>query len=205
MGTTERRERERRQRRADILTAARRLFFTKGFRDTTIDEIARVTELARGTVYLYFATKEEIYATVMEEGLDIVYGLITASYSREASPLDNLLATLDASLRFQKEYAEYSNVLMLHRLEIHDLLSPELQQRMMAKAERIQDWFCDLLRQGITRGDFRNMPVEENAYLLLALNRGFLLMQSGRHCMLDEEALRSALHQFVTASVLAPD
>src|ERR687893_784666 len=106
MGTTERRERERRQRRSDILTAARKLFFTKGFRDTTIDEIARVTELARGTVYLYFAGKEEIYATVLEEGLDVVYGLITASRSGEASPLENLLATLDASLRFQEENPE---------------------------------------------------------------------------------------------------
>ena len=36
--------------------------------------------------------------------------------------------------------------------EIHDLLSPELQQRMMAKVERIQDWYSELLREGIARG-----------------------------------------------------
>ena len=203
MGTTERRERERQQRRATILKAARKLFFTKGFRDTTIDELARVTELARGTVYLYFAGKEEIYATVLEEGLDIAYGLITASYSGEASPLENLLATLDASLRFQEENPEYSNVLMLHRLEIHDLLSAELQQRMRAKVERIQDWFRELLREGIARGDFREMPIEENVALLLALNRGFLLMQGGKHCPLDGEGMRAALHAFVAAGVLA--
>ena len=48
------------------------MFFSKGLRDTTIDDIARAAELARGTIYLYFESKEEIYATVLEEGMDML-------------------------------------------------------------------------------------------------------------------------------------
>src|SRR3569833_4164114 len=96
MGTTERREREKQRRRDDILNTARTLFLDKGFRDTTIDDIARSAELARGTIYLYFENKEEIYATILEEGLDILDNLVRSAHAENVDALTNLLAGHDA-------------------------------------------------------------------------------------------------------------
>ena len=69
MSTLSRRERERQQRRNDIIAAAEELFSEKGFKGTTMQEISERVELSKGTVYLYFKSKEELYLSVCIKGV----------------------------------------------------------------------------------------------------------------------------------------
>ncbi len=64
MGIQDRREREKEQRRNQIIVAARRVFHKKGFTKATMKNIAKEAELGFGTLYLYFNNKEELYAAV---------------------------------------------------------------------------------------------------------------------------------------------
>lgn len=64
MSTSTRRERERQQRRDAIIEAAEGLFSEKGFEGTTMQEISDRVELSKGTIYLYFKSKEELYLSV---------------------------------------------------------------------------------------------------------------------------------------------
>lgn len=64
MGTRERRIREKQQRAEQIKTAAEKVFLKWGYQDATIQRIAREAELSIGTIYFYFKTKEEIYASL---------------------------------------------------------------------------------------------------------------------------------------------
>jgi TetR/AcrR family transcriptional regulator len=61
MGINERKEREKQRRREDILDAAEKIFFTKGYEISTMDDVAEMAELSKGTLYLYFKSKEEIH------------------------------------------------------------------------------------------------------------------------------------------------
>ena len=70
MGSERRREREREQRRSTILRSARKEFFDKGFRAVTVDSIARRAELSKGAIYLYFKSREEIYAQILLRDID---------------------------------------------------------------------------------------------------------------------------------------
>ena len=76
MGVAERRQREKQARRQAILDAARECFFKDGFEATTVSQITDRVELSTGTLYLYFKNKEEIYVSILEEGLDILYELM---------------------------------------------------------------------------------------------------------------------------------
>ena len=73
MGVEERKEREKQARREAIMESAREIFFAKGFNAATMDEIAHKAELSKGALYLYFAGKEELYVSVMSEGLSILF------------------------------------------------------------------------------------------------------------------------------------
>ena len=64
MGIQDRREREKEQRRNQIIVAARRVFHEKGFTNATIKNIAKEAELGFGTLYLYFKNKEELFAAL---------------------------------------------------------------------------------------------------------------------------------------------
>ncbi len=54
---------------AEILEAARKVFAKKGFDQTTVEDIAAAAGVAKGTLYLYFRSKREIYFEALKEGL----------------------------------------------------------------------------------------------------------------------------------------
>jgi AcrR family transcriptional regulator len=69
MGTKERRLREKNNRIRTIQDAAKSVFFQKGFQGTTMEEIAKMAEVGKGTIYLYFKNKEDLYASILLNGI----------------------------------------------------------------------------------------------------------------------------------------
>jgi AcrR family transcriptional regulator len=71
MGITERREREKKERRMAILNCARELILLQGVDRVSMDDIARKAELSKATLYLYFSGKEIIFNEICEESARI--------------------------------------------------------------------------------------------------------------------------------------
>ena len=74
---TRRNEEARQARRDDILAAARRVFATRGFRGTTIADIAEEAHIALGTIYLYFESKVDVFGALNDEFNRIIAAAIT--------------------------------------------------------------------------------------------------------------------------------
>jgi len=70
MGTKERKEREKKRRRDQILTAAVELIEKQGLEQTTMEEIAERAELSKGTLYLYFNDKSTLHQAIKKRGLE---------------------------------------------------------------------------------------------------------------------------------------
>ncbi len=64
MGIQERKNREKERRRQQIIIAAKKIFSSKGFHKTTMEDIAKKAELSPGTLYLYFKNKDELFASL---------------------------------------------------------------------------------------------------------------------------------------------
>jgi len=85
-------------RRAAIVEAARSVFAGRGFQGASLDDIARAADVAKGTLYLYFSNKEELfYATFQSFQFDMVR-LCESSIEREDSAGDKLRACLAVSV-----------------------------------------------------------------------------------------------------------
>jgi AcrR family transcriptional regulator len=80
-----RKEREKKARQQEILLAARVLFAEKGFHDTTLEEIAHKAEFAKGTIYNYFANKDELFYGIMENVFDGVHSIAVSDMSIEGA------------------------------------------------------------------------------------------------------------------------
>jgi len=74
MGITERREREKKERRMAILNCARELILLQGVDQVSMDDIARKAELSKATLYLYFPGKEVIFNEICEESARVFLG-----------------------------------------------------------------------------------------------------------------------------------
>jgi AcrR family transcriptional regulator len=70
MGITERKIREKESRIKVIQEAAKAIFFEKGFQAATMEEIAGEAEISKGTIYLYFRNKDDLYTSIIIEGME---------------------------------------------------------------------------------------------------------------------------------------
>ncbi len=85
MGITERKEREKQEKRTLILEAATKMFLEDGFDKTSLRNIADKIEYSPATIYLYFKDKNELFYAIQEKGFELLlkYGAATKQHRRE--------------------------------------------------------------------------------------------------------------------------
>ncbi|MGD0160193.1 MAG: TetR/AcrR family transcriptional regulator [Candidatus Bathyarchaeia archaeon] len=107
MSTRKRKEREKEQRRKLIVDAAQTLFFSKRYDEITIEEIAKKSQLAKGTVYLYFKSKEALYSAVALRGVHTMNAMFKDAAGRSRSGLEKAFAIGEAYYEFYKRQPHY--------------------------------------------------------------------------------------------------
>jgi len=86
------------ERRAAILSAAQTCFWRSGIRRTAIEDVAVEAGLAKGTIYLYFASKEELFAGLAAELCRESLEAVEAALAGEGGITRRLAAALDAKI-----------------------------------------------------------------------------------------------------------
>jgi AcrR family transcriptional regulator len=94
-----RREREEEFRRNQVLDIAEMLFSANGFDGTTVSEIAERSELAKGSLYQLFKSKQEIIDAIVERKVVEMMETLDAIFDRETSPLEKLFQIMESKLR----------------------------------------------------------------------------------------------------------
>lgn len=102
MGVKERREREEGARLAAILSAAERIFAERGYFHARMDDIAEASELAKGTLYYYFKSKDEIFVHLLGRETRKVH----EELQRRISGRESFLEILEVWIEFYLEYFE---------------------------------------------------------------------------------------------------
>ncbi|GAK50674.1 transcriptional regulator, TetR family [Candidatus Moduliflexus flocculans] len=179
MGVQERREREKHARQEAILEAAREVFFTKGLDQTTIDDVAEQAELSKGTIYLYFKSKEELYISVFTQGIEQLTQQLNALRDqfgqRRADEL--VLQIKDMYYAFYHKYPEY---FYIHSLLYHGRIKGKIDPVIWAASHQ-QTRIClqvvsDILQRGIDDGLFRPVDAWKAANSLWGAATGVMMM-----------------------------
>ena len=153
MGIAERKAREKQIRHQQILDAAYEVFNQVGFFAATMDQIAERAELAKGTIYIYFKSKEEVYFSLLVNGLDILIHLFREMDERDPPPDQLLEETARTLFRFYKEHTSYFRIFMVMQQEdMQAKLSPELSERINAQATTILNLLSTQIEKVVDNG-----------------------------------------------------
>jgi len=107
MPSERRRERDRERRRNEIIDAAEKLFFSKGYDDIAMDDVAADADLAKGTLYVYFRSKESLFYAVALRGVRRMNTMFAAAAKTETIGLDKIYSIGVAYYEFSKRHSEY--------------------------------------------------------------------------------------------------
>jgi AcrR family transcriptional regulator len=180
LSTAERRAREKAQRRREILDAARQEFFERGFHQPTVDDVAARAEVSKGTIYLYFESKEEILAHLLLDGLDLLLSEMEAASDPEHSlPAEVCLRTLThAYLRFSQSHPNYFRLIMaFDRGRFEESIPRDLYEEVLEKSMHGLTLLTQTIERGKESGVFRvDDPWQAAGSVWAALNGVLVLM-----------------------------
>ncbi len=118
MGVAERKEREKIQRRNSIIDAAEKIFFKEGIDQASMDQVAQEAELSKGTLYLYFKSKDELYRAIILRGFIILKRKLKEAALPQESGFQNVKAISEAYIRFSYEHLGYFNAILHYQNDI---------------------------------------------------------------------------------------
>lgn len=176
MGIKERKEREKGARREEIINAAERIFFEKGFALATMDEIAESAELSKGTLYLYYKSKEDLYLGVALRGSEIMYGMFQRAIATAENPIRHLFNLGEAYFAYFQEQRKYFRMYyFLENPQIHSQVSNEMMEQCELLDTRIWDLVVGIISRAIEEGLIRNDVVPLEAGVILWSNSNGLM------------------------------
>lgn len=182
MGTKDRRKREKEWRRQKILAAAKQLFFKKGFIATTMDQIADCVELSKGTIYLYFKNKEELYISLLVEGLAILNQAFKTAVENKTNWKEKTRAIGWAYYRYSQAYNQFFHInFQFQHGEITANISDQLYQQCVRQAQACLGYLAQAIAEGVSAGDIRKQkdPMSLAVTLWGALT-GIILLHEGK-------------------------
>jgi len=192
VATNERRAREKAKRRQEILKAAREVFFERGFHQATVDDVAFRAEVSKGTIYLYFESKESILAHLLLEGLALLLDRLSESYAahQSLSAEERLWRLARTYLDFSQTHSNYFRLMMaFDRGRFREQISAELYEQILQQSIRALDLVTQTVRQGVQAGEFACDDPKMSAGALWATLNGVLVLMANplRRQMLSVE------------------
>jgi AcrR family transcriptional regulator len=214
MSVQERHRRERHARGQAILAAAARVFAKHGLEGATIEMVAREAEVAVGTIYLYYSSRDDLYLNLVAERGAQLRARYLEIFARVLEPLDELKATASAYLDYLRESRELF-------LSQHSVVYAQLHKRLKRPSElrnfqRVIDLSHEVfgLWEGTVRRAFEGGviansmgPKKTAAVMWASMNGAFMLMGDGNFFrdvtgLNPEHFLDEALESHLAASQL---
>lgn len=178
------RRRRKEARPSEILDAAFDAFATNGFAGTRLDDIASRAGITKGTIYLYFGSKEDLFVATLREMTGSALNNLTTSMTSPKGPAIDILR---------------ENLAFAADLMVSDRRRREVLRILMAEGARfptlVDRWHVDVVAPccagfqsvidyGIARGEFRASAARDFPQLILApiiLANNWLIMFDERH------------------------
>jgi AcrR family transcriptional regulator len=157
--THSRRERERQERRRQILAAALKIFARDGYENANVDNIANQAELSKGALYLYFPSKRHLFLTLLEESNQELNSLLLKNVQEAGDPLEKVRALFESFLGYFDRNLELMRIMFL---EYRRLVGSgdEILQTILKHHRWRNEYMADIIRQGIQAGQLRPLPVD---------------------------------------------
>lgn len=173
------------ERKTQIINAAEGVFTEKGFDEARMDDIAEETGLSKGTLYLYFKSKD-----------DLIIAILDRMFQREFKQLENLdqAAQSAADAIWNMTNLLTKEILSLIRLIpiVYQFLALAFRNKYVQTAlkkyiNRYLDILIPIIQRGIDSGEFRKVDAREVAVAMGAMIEGTLLLWVYDKSIVDPE------------------
>jgi len=139
-----------------ICESAVKIFSSKGYHKTTMDDIASTAGLTKGAIYWHFKNKRELFKFLIERMFSELDHLIFSSLSSASPPPAKILYTFEICVDFYVSNRDFCALMKVFHSEGATLLDNEFETRLRSIYSRYRSLLADIFRQGIAEGYFNH-------------------------------------------------
>jgi AcrR family transcriptional regulator len=180
------------ERKAQIMDAAQEVFIQKGINEARMDDIAQQTGLSKGTLYLYFKSKENLVTAILDR---IFAGAFKGLEDRKNAPK----SATEAIFRFTDEAIHGYKRMLRFTPVVYEFLALAFRNKIVQRA--MKQYFDDymkilvpIVQSGIDSGEFRRVDAQEVAIAAGAILEGTVLLWAYDKNLVDvERHIRSGI------------
>ena len=190
-----------------ILDAATRLFVERGYGGTTVEAISDEADVAVGSLYGHFGSKEGLYLAVLDRALSLYRRYMDAAYDPGLPADERLLAVADAYLRFYREHPGFFRLFIFPPSDSPETRAmPALAGRVAERVEDETDRLEGAIRSAVEAGLSRPVDPRRTAAFLWGAWNGVIAMhlRTGPITVEDDEleAVLAQGREIVAAGLL---
>jgi len=179
--SNKRREKERQRRIRAILKAALEIFSRKGYASTTTDEIAEAAGLSKGLLYFYFNSKEDIFVSVLKDGMEKLISKLKKEIRPDLSPEDQLITFIETEYEFYSKNIKFFKLLnSTYSGYVLGMISPESREEFISTHYEEMKILEEIFDRGKERGIFKDIDTHDLIFSLAGLMHGLLIMKPGQ-------------------------
>jgi len=149
-------------RRSQILAEAAKVFAEQGYAHAKVDDIAANLKIAKGTIYLYFTTKEELFLATADDAMSRLQARILSRMEKIRDPFAQILAGVKASLEFFDNNLHVIEIFIHERAEFRNRKTPTC----LAYRDETLRVLESLLEEWKALGTVRNIDVKATAGMM---------------------------------------
>ena len=154
----------------EILRAARTIFARKGFYETTVDDIARAAGVSKGTVYLYYSSKNDIYWAALKDGIRELHEKLETAMNSVETVQEKVRTFIAVKMEYYQGNREFFKI---YFSEFGNTFSHPLQ--MQKEIKELYRKQARLLRsvidQGVREKSVRALSSDAAAYAISDVTR----------------------------------
>jgi AcrR family transcriptional regulator len=154
-----------------IMLAAEKLFTSRRFHEITMEDVAAAANVAKGTIYLYFQDKEDLFAQTCTAGFEELCELLAREVPEDAPFADQLLTACKQISQFFEQRHQLMRMMQAEEARMF-YLKGGVHDRWMEKRKQLVTVVAGILARGAEAGQIRSdVPPDVLANILLGMLR----------------------------------
>jgi len=156
MTVADRKQRKKEQRRTEIIDAAEKLFYKKGFDNVTMDEIADAVEFSKGSLYVYFKNKDALFFAIVARMHREYFRQFRELLDENARGGEQIRTMIRHLVEYTKDHQEYNDMACTIGPLIWSRMDTEYEQVLAENSMDYNLWLNDAINKGMADGSIRN-------------------------------------------------
>ncbi|MCA0756521.1 TetR/AcrR family transcriptional regulator [Paenibacillus sp. N4] len=187
-------------RRQQVVDAAAKSFALFGYKATTMDQVAKIANVGKGTIYTFFTNKEELFHEIMKRLLTEMKQVAERVISPDRGFFDNLNAALEELLDFREEH----ELALKLSQEVREIGTPMAQEGLNQIERAVVGYIRQQVQSAIGKGEIKPCDPELTAFVMLRLYMALTVDWKKTHEPLSKQQVAAHL-RFYMKEGLAPE